>query len=92
VQRDSIRSESAPVATPSFRRFVSNVLSVFFYVATIASEYFKNRSSVARGMRVRSGWRHGRRLGRRGPTASALAHEPDTLGAYFLLVWAPSEG
>jgi len=40
-----------------FQTLVSSVLFVFFYVATVASGYFKSRSDVTHGMRVGSGWR-----------------------------------
>jgi hypothetical protein len=44
---------------------------------------FQNRSGVAHRIRIVSSWRHG-------PTAGALAHEPDALGAHSLPVQAPS--
>jgi hypothetical protein len=72
--------------------FQTLVLSVFIclllYVATVASRCFKNRSGVARRMRVGSGRRRrrclgqrGRRPRQRGPTADALPCNPDALYA-----------
>jgi hypothetical protein len=67
------------VSDACFKCFIYFIL----YVATIVFGCFKNRSGVAHGIRVGSGWR-------RGPTASAVAREPDVLGARLLRVRAPS--
>jgi hypothetical protein len=61
-------------------------LICFFYVATVASGCFKSRLSIAHEICVGSGWRRGQCSGRHGPTAGALAREPDALGARSLPV------
>jgi hypothetical protein len=52
----------ASVSYACFKYFICLLL----YVATVASECFKSRSSVAHGMRVVNGWRHGRHPRRHG--------------------------
>jgi hypothetical protein len=92
------------VSDDCFKCFICLLL----YVATIVSGCFKSKSGVAHEMHVESGWRsgrrlrwRGRRLGRRGPTASAcvpcvgvvrtLATRSDVLAlASLLIVMQPS--
>jgi hypothetical protein len=67
-----------------FQMLVSSVSSFLFcmlqlvsgcvlYVTTVVSGCFKSRSGVAHVIRMGSGWRRGRCLGWREPTADALA-------------------
>ena len=67
-----------------FQMLASNVLSVFFCILQLLNLYVsKVHQGVAHGMRVGSGWRRGRRLGRCEPAARALARKPDALGRSF---------
>jgi hypothetical protein len=69
----------ASVSDACFKCFIYLIL----YVTTVTSGCFKNRSGVAHGIHVGSSWQHG-------PTAGAVAREPDVLGARSLRVRAPS--
>ena len=81
-----------------FQTYVLSILCVFIVCFNCCIWCFKSRSRVAHEMRVGSGWRHGRhprwrgrRPGRCGPTARALAHKPDALGARSLTERVPSD-